>query len=93
MSMILVFFALLWVACIVATGRLFKASGRHAFAGYLVGSLLTRLGLIIGLAMLAKGPPKPKKPDSGWGVKPPPGGGPFWVAPPRRRPGRMVRET
>lgn len=91
--MIVVFFALLWVACIVATGRLFKASGRPAFAGYLVGFLLTWLGVIICLAMLANGPPKPKKPDSGWGVKPPPGGGPFWGAPPRRWPERMVRET
>lgn len=38
---------LAWAACIAATGRLFKASGRAAFNGYLIGFFFTWLGVVI----------------------------------------------
>jgi len=48
---ILVLFVL-WAVCIVVTGRLFKASGRSAFMGHLVGffPLVICLGLWIAEA-------------------------------------------
>lgn len=78
-SVLLVVLLVLWVACIVGTGRLFKASGRSSSLGYLVGFFLHLLGVVIGLILLPKGPPKP---DSGWGAPKQPGGGPFYGEPP-----------
>lgn len=39
---------------------LFKASGRSAFAGRLTGFILGGTGVLIGLILLAKGPPEPE---------------------------------
>jgi hypothetical protein len=70
---IIVIMLLAWAANIAATGRLFKASGRAASTGYLIGLFFSwPLGVVIGLIMLAKGPPKPKPYNDG-GVVPPDG--------------------
>jgi hypothetical protein len=60
LEIVVVLFAL-WIACIVATGRLFKASGRLPMLGYLVGFIFTWIGVIIGLILLRKGPPPPRQ--------------------------------
>ena len=64
----------------MVTGRLFKASGRAAFLGYLVGFIFTWFGVIIGVIMLAKGPPK--KPFKHLGIPPNEAQGGRFPAPP-----------
>lgn len=61
-----------WAGCIIGTGLLFKASGRAATTGRLIGFFLGGTGILIGLIMLAKGPPKPR-PEPTWdgpGIEP-----------------------